>query len=70
MSHDGLAVLPRGATGCLRFVIVVFPNHTHSLTTFGGVNVSCAIRRPSEISDSNDLPILSLYVAPMPPIKK
>ena len=25
------AALPRGAKGCLQFVIVVFPNHTHLL---------------------------------------
>ena len=31
MSRGGLAALPRGATGCLQFVIVVFPDHTHLL---------------------------------------
>ena len=31
MSRDGCAALPRGATGCLRFVIAVFPDHTHLL---------------------------------------
>ena len=31
MSCDGWAALPRGATGCLQFVIVVFPDHTHLL---------------------------------------
>ena len=29
MSRGGWAALPRGGTGCLRFVIVVFPDHTH-----------------------------------------
>ena len=28
---DGWAALPHGATGCLQFVIVVFPDHTHLL---------------------------------------
>ena len=31
MSRDGWAALPHGATGCLQFVIVVFPDHTHLL---------------------------------------
>ena len=31
MSRDGYVALPRGAMVCLRFVIVVFPNHTHLL---------------------------------------
>ena len=31
MSRGGRAALPRGATGCLQFVIVVFPDHTHLL---------------------------------------
>ena len=31
MSHGGWAALPRGAAGCLQFVIVVFPDHTHLL---------------------------------------
>ena len=31
MSRDGWVALPRGAIGCLRFVIVVFPDHTHYL---------------------------------------
>ena len=31
MSRGGWAALPRGATGCLQFVIVVFPDHTHLL---------------------------------------
>ena len=29
MSRDCCVALPRGATGCLQFVIVVFPDHTH-----------------------------------------
>ena len=28
--------LPRGATGCLQFVIVVFPDHTHLLFSMHG----------------------------------
>ena len=35
MSRDGWAALPRGATGCLQFVIVVFPDHTHLLFLYG-----------------------------------
>ena len=31
MSRDGSAALPGGATGCLPFVIVVIPDHTHLL---------------------------------------
>ena len=31
MSRGGWAALPRGVTGCLQFVIVVFPDHTHLL---------------------------------------
>ena len=31
MSRGGWAALLRGATGCLQFVIVVFPDHTHLL---------------------------------------
>ena len=31
MSRGGWAALPRGATGCLQFVIVVFSDHTHLL---------------------------------------
>ena len=31
VSRNGWMALPHGATGCLRFVIVVFPNHTHLL---------------------------------------
>ena len=31
VSRGGWAALPRGAMGCLRFVIVVFPDHTHLL---------------------------------------
>ena len=32
VSSDGRVALPRGAMGlCLRFVIVVFPDHTHLL---------------------------------------
>ena len=31
VSRGGWAALPRGATGCLQFVIVVFPDHTHLL---------------------------------------
>ena len=31
MFRGGRAALPRGAIGCLRFVIVVFPDHTHLL---------------------------------------
>ena len=29
MSRDGCVALPCGAMVCLRFVIVVFPDHTH-----------------------------------------
>ena len=29
VSRDSLAALPHGAMGCLRFVIVVFLDHTH-----------------------------------------
>ena len=29
VSRDYCVALPRGAWGCLRFVIVVFPDHTH-----------------------------------------
>ena len=31
MSRGRWVALPRGAVGCLQFVIVVFPNHTHLL---------------------------------------
>ena len=31
MSRDCCVALPRDATGCLQFVIVVFPDHTHLL---------------------------------------
>ena len=31
MSLDCCVALPRGAMGCLQFVIVVFPDHTHLL---------------------------------------
>ena len=31
VSRGGWATLPRGAMGCLRFVIVVCPDHTHLL---------------------------------------
>ena len=31
MSRDGCVALPCGAMVCLRFVIVVFPDHTHLL---------------------------------------
>ena len=31
MSRDCCVALPRGAMGCLQFVIVVFPGHTHLL---------------------------------------
>ena len=31
MFRDSGVALPRGAMGCLRFVIVVFPDHTHLL---------------------------------------
>ena len=34
MSCDGWAALPRGAGGCLRFVIVVFSDHTHLLLLY------------------------------------
>ena len=48
VSRDGCVALPRGVIGCLRFVIVVFPDHTHLLfsmhltdefSTFGSVVV-------------------------------
>ena len=37
MSRDGFVALPRGGNGlvCLRFVIVVFPDHTHYFITSG-----------------------------------
>ena len=38
MSRGGWAALPRGATGCLQFVIAVFPDHTHLLFLAGNVN--------------------------------
>ena len=28
MSHDCCVALPHGATGCRKFMIVVFPDHT------------------------------------------
>ena len=31
MSRNGCVALPHGAMGCLQFVIVAFPNHTHLL---------------------------------------
>ena len=31
MSLDGCVALPRSVMGCLLFVIVVFPDHTHLL---------------------------------------
>ena len=31
VSRDCCVALPRDATGCLQFVIVVFPAHTHLL---------------------------------------
>ena len=31
MRVEGWAALPRGVRGCLRFVIAVFPDHTHLL---------------------------------------
>ena len=31
MSHGSCVALPRDTTGCLQFVIVVFPDHTHLL---------------------------------------
>ena len=31
VSRDCFVALPRGATVCLQFVIVVFPDHTHLL---------------------------------------
>ena len=43
MSHGGWAALPRGATGCLQFVIVVFPDHTHLLFLNVAQYVSCKV---------------------------
>ena len=39
MSRDGWAALPRGVTGCLQFVIVVFPDHTHLLFLMVHMNI-------------------------------
>ena len=38
MSRDGCVALPRGAMGFLRFVIVVFPDHTHLLFFYRYIN--------------------------------
>ena len=37
-SRDGCVALPRSAMGCLSFVIVVFPVHTHFLFL---ISISC-----------------------------
>ena len=39
VSCDGRAAVPRGATGSLQFVIVVFPDHTHLL--YSGCKKTC-----------------------------
>ena len=52
MSRDGWAALSCGAMGfCLRFVIVVFPDHSHLLFLIGNNNYPAYTLRVCEIKD-------------------
>ena len=42
--------LPRGATGCLRFVIVVFPDHTHLLFSW---HLDCPVELPNHLPEGS-----------------